>query len=123
MKSVKVSEAEWEVMNLLWRQSPLSSLDLVKQLSALKSWRSRTIRTLLDRLVKKGAVGFAHDGRRNLYHPQLSQTECLRVESRSFLERVFGGEPGAMLVHLIQETKLSREEIKKLKQILAEKEK
>lgn len=123
MKTLKISESEWEIMKIIWTKAPVASSEIVNQLSEQHAWHSRTIRTLLDRLVKKGAVAIKNDGRRNLYHPEISREECVRAESASFLERVFGGQPTEMLAHLVKETRLSSEDIKKLKQMLKDKEK
>ena len=122
MKSINISEAEWEVMNFLWSQSPQTSGEIVAQLTARKGWSSRTIRTLLDRLVQKGAVSVQTDCRPSLYQPLMSQEACIRQESQSFLDRVFGGEPVSMLLHLVKHSELSPGDIKKLKKILSEKE-
>jgi len=121
--TVRISDAEWEVMNLAWARAPIASSAIVDELSARKGWRSRTIRTLLDRLVKKGALTYASDGKRFLYRPGVTLEACVRRESRSFLDRVFGGEPAAMLINLVKETDLSADDIKELKRILQEKEK
>jgi len=123
MKTLNISDAEWEVMNLLWNQAPRTSGEIVELLAARKGWRSRTIRTLLDRLVQKGAVAMQADRRPSLYQPRISQEACIRRESQSFLDRVFGGEPASMLLHLVKHTELSPADIKKLKRILSEKEK
>ena len=88
-----------------------------------KGWHSRTTRTLIDRLVRKKALKTRSEGKRYLYEPLVTMEECRRHESRSLLRRVFGGEPAAMLLHLVGEAKLSKEEIRKLKSILSEKEK
>ena len=123
MKIVRISEAEWQVMSEVWRRSPTATGDIVEALSQRRGWHSRTIRTLLDRLVKKGALKTTLEGKRFLYEPRLSMDACVRQESQSFLERVFGGEPASMLLHLMKESKLSKDEIKELKRLLAEKEK
>jgi BlaI family transcriptional regulator, penicillinase repressor len=123
MKSIKISDSEWEVMNLVWKEPGVSSSRVVEVLSAQKDWRSRTVRTLLDRLVKKGALKTVPDGKRNLYHPAIDMQQCIRRESRSFAQRVFGGEPGPMLLNLVREADLSQDEIERLKRILEEKEK
>jgi BlaI family penicillinase repressor len=122
-KPVRISDAEWHIMNLVWRQAPVTAADIVNALSARVGWRSRTIRTLLDRLVKKGALKISHDGKRFLYEPLVKLETCVRQESRSFLQRVFGGRPAPMLLHLVSESELSREEIKQLKRLLTQKEK
>jgi len=120
---INISESEWEVMNVVWQKSPIPASEIVQQLSARNEWHSRTIRTLLDRLVKKGALTIEEDGKRYLYAPAISMDECIHHESRSFIDRVFGGEPVSMLLNLVKNTKLSADEIKQLKKILSEKEK
>jgi BlaI family penicillinase repressor len=119
----RISAAEWEVMTLLWNKAPQPATDLVDQLQARRGWRSRTVRTLLDRLVKKGALRFEIEGKRYLYSPRVKMEACMRKESQGFLRRVFGGEPASMLIHLVKTTKLSREQIQELQRILSEKEK
>ncbi len=122
MSTVKISDSEWQVMNLIWARAPISASEIVEALASQTAWHSRTIRTLLDRLVKKGALKARPEGKRNLYEPRISMADCVRQESQSFAQRVFGGEPAAMLLHLVGEAKLSKEEIRQLKNILAEKE-
>jgi len=122
MKTVNISDAEWRVMNVLWERSPMASGEVVAVLETKTGWKTRTIRTLLDRLVQKGAVKVLWEGRR-LYAPAVSLEACIRNESRSFVERVFGGEPASLLLHLIKETKLTKKEIDQLKRLLSEKEK
>ncbi len=122
-KSVRISESEWLVMSMVWDRSPIAAAEIVEALSRRTGWHARTIRTLLDRLVKKGALSATLDGKRYLYGPLLSMEACVRQESRSFLRRVFGGEPAPMILYLVKESKLSHEEIKELKRLLTEKEK
>ena len=121
MKPIRISESEWLVMSRVWQKNPVAAGDIVEALSKPTGWHPRTIRTLLDRLVKKRALKTTLDGKRYLYEPLLSMEECVRRESRSFLERVFGGEPAPMLLHLVRESKLSASEIKELKRLLSEK--
>jgi BlaI family transcriptional regulator, penicillinase repressor len=78
---------------------------------------------LLDRLVRKKALKIQPGGWPGLYEPRVTKEECQRQESQSLLQRVFGGEPAAMLLHLVAEAKLSKEDIKRLKAILSKKEK
>jgi BlaI family penicillinase repressor len=122
MKSVKISDAEWQVMNLLWERSPLTGGEIIAALQKNSAWQPRTIRTLVDRLVKKGALKVIAEGKRR-FAPLVSLEACIRVESRSFMERVFGGRPVSMLLHMIKDAKLTREEIEQLKKLLAEKKK
>ncbi len=123
MKPITISSAEWEVMDLVWQRSPVSASEIVQALSGPGGWHSRTIRTLLDRLVKKKALAAERDGKRYLYEPRISREECVCRESESFLAKVFRGEPASMLLHFAKAAKLSNEDIRKLRQVLKDKEK
>jgi BlaI family penicillinase repressor len=120
MKTVRISDAEWEVMSLLWDKSPQTPGEIIDAL-AQTGWKRRTIRTLVERLAQKGAVKALTDSPRQ-YAPAVSRQACVRQESRSFVERVFRGEPASFLLHLVKETKLTPQEIDQLKQLLSEKE-
>lgn len=119
-KSPRISEAEWEVMKVLWSRSPASAQEVIEALNPASDWKPATVKTLISRLLKKEAIGFEQEGKSYLYYPLVSEEECLRAESRSFLERLYGGALKPMLVHFLKEEKLSREEIEELKRILDE---
>jgi BlaI family penicillinase repressor len=123
MKPVRISASEWQVMSLAWERTPVTAAEIVETLSQRNAWHPRTIRTLVDRLVQKGALQAVRDGKRFLYTPKVSRETCVRQESQSFLERVFGGEQALMLLHLVKESDLSKEEIRELRRLLSEKEK
>ena len=110
-------------MNLVWKKSPVAASEIVEELAAKHDWHPRTIRTLLARLVEKGALRFREDGRRYLYEPKVTMEECRHRESRSFIDRVFGGAPASMLINLVKDAEFTPEEIKQLKKLLSEKEK
>jgi BlaI family penicillinase repressor len=122
-KIPKISEAEWVVMEAVWRKYPVTALEVVQQLTSYKKWQDQTIRTMLRRLIRKKALTYKAEGQVYYYSPVVSREQCVRGESRSFLERVFGGAAHPLLVQLTQETKLSAQEIAELKRILQEKEK
>ncbi len=116
-KTPKISEAEWEVMKLLWKKSPVTANDVVKALSKKTNWKRETIRTLINRLVQKKAVGFKKKGRQYHYFPLVTEGECIRAETRSFVRR-FGGSIEPMLAAFVEEEKLSPEKITRLRRIL-----
>jgi BlaI family penicillinase repressor len=118
----RISDAEWEVMNVVWDDAPVGAADVVARLSATTDWSEPTIKTLLGRLVKKGALAYEVDGRRYLYRPKVTRARCVRAESRSFVDRVLGGRRSRLLVHMVKETQLSPDEIDELRQLLDEKE-
>jgi BlaI family transcriptional regulator, penicillinase repressor len=116
-----ISDAEWEVMTVLWDQSPLTANAVVERLEGRKAWSPRTTKTLLNRLVKKKALDFTTQGNRYLYRPRVKREACVRTESRSFVRRIFGGEVGPMLVQFVRKSDLSAAEIEQLKKLLDEK--
>lgn len=119
----RISETEWEVMKVLWRQSPLSAGKIIELLrSADPSWHEQTVKTLLNRLIKKRALGFRKKGRAYLYQPLVSEVECVNAVSDSFLERVFGGSLQPLLAHFVESRDLSSGEIAELKRLLNKKE-
>jgi BlaI family penicillinase repressor len=123
-KSINISDAEWEVMHVLWgAPAALSANDVVAALAGRKDWNPRTVKTLLNRLTKKGALAFEAKGKVYWYRPAVAREECVKSEGRSFLARVFGGDGGAMLVHFVKNTPLSPQDVAELKRILNGKEK
>lgn len=119
-----ISDAEWEVMNACWSAAPrsLAANEVVEALAGRRPpWSPKTIKTLLNRLVKKGALAFDTEGNRYLYRPAVRREECVRSETRSFVDRVFGGAVGPMLVQFVSQSKLSSAEIEQLKRLLDEK--
>lgn len=122
-KLPQISDTEWQVMKVLWASAPLTANEVVKQLEGIMSWKPKTVKTLLGRLVKKNAIGFNQDGRAYLYYPLVAEDECIKAESRSFLEKVFSGSLNVMFANFLEEQELSKEEIAELKRILEQKEK
>jgi len=123
MKQIpRISETEWEVMKVLWASGPCSAGEIVQALvQAVPGRHPKTIKTYLTRLIAKKAVGFRKDGRGYLYRPLVSENECVKAVSESFLERVFGGALQPMLAHFVEHRKLSKAEIQELKRLLAKK--
>ncbi len=118
----RISETEWEIMQVLWAKAPLSSDEIIQRLAASDAtWHPKTARTLLNRLVKKKALAFRKEGRAYYYRPLVSEAQCVTVESSSFLDRVFGGSLKPMVAHFVQHKKLSAAEIRELKRLLEEK--
>ena len=118
----KISDAEWQVMKVLWERSPVSANDIVDKIADEQDWKPKTVRTLINRLVSKGAVGFDKDGRQYLYRPLLKEVECVGQEAKSFFSRVRSGALKPMLAAFIEEQKLTKAEIEELKKILDKKE-
>lgn len=122
-KPPSISDAEWDVMQVFWETpGPLTANEVVDRVPARNRWNPRTVKTLLNRLVKKGALGFEAEGKRYHYFARVTRDACVRQESRSFLDRVFGGAAGTLLAHFVNEAQLSEQEIRQLRQILDRRE-
>jgi BlaI family penicillinase repressor len=117
-----ISDAEWEVMNVFWLTgTPLPASEVVGQLEKSKAWSPRTIKTLLNRLIKKGALKFEANGKSYIYRPAVGRDRCVRAATRTFLSRVFAGSAGPMLIHFVTLTDLSTAEVEELQRLLREK--
>lgn len=118
-----ITEAESEVMKLLWQKEPLSASEIISELTHQMQWSDQTIKTFLNRLHKKQAIRFEKSGRNYLYYPLVSHDEYLKAENHSFLNRVYKGAVGRLCAKFLEEETLSEEDIKELQQILEKKKK
>ncbi len=117
----RISDAEWQVMQVLWRKSPVTVREVIEILSKKTTWKSETIRTLVNRLTKKKAIGFEKKGRRHYFYPLLSEEECVKADTDSFLARTGTTMLKPILAAFIEKEQLSDKEIEELRQILAKK--
>ncbi len=119
MPTPDISESEWSVMEALWERAPQTASEVTKTLRPTMSWAENTVRTLLTRLVDKGALKTAeNESGTRTYVPAVKREACVRAESDSFLQRIFGGAAKPLLVHFAQNSKLTPEEVQELKKLL-----
>ena len=119
---ISISDAEWHVMNIVWRDQPVDASRVVDQLATAHGWSVGTIKTMLHRLTKKGALAFDRDGKRYIYRATVDRAATVRQASRSFLDRVFGGAWAPALLQLVDDAKLTEAEVAELRQLLDEKD-
>lgn len=118
MKLPNVSEAEWVVMKVLWNESPLTAKQIIQKLEGETSWKEKTIKTLLSRLVSKEVLAFEKEGREFNYYPLLTADECTNAENESFINKVYNGNLNVMLANFLKREEFSEQEIEDLKKIL-----
>jgi BlaI family penicillinase repressor len=118
----KISDAEWQVMRVLWRKSPLTVKEIIAILSKKTTWKPETIRTLINRLAKKKAIGFEKKGRRHHFFPLLREQECVKADVESFVARAGTAMLKPILAAFIEKEQLSDKEIEELQQILDKKD-
>jgi BlaI family penicillinase repressor len=102
----------------LWRKSPITSSEIIEKLRPDTQWNSKTIHTLISRLVKKGIVEAKRNGTFYQYSALVSEEECRMVETKSFIEKVYDGSLHLLVASFLKNEKLSDDEIKKLKDVL-----
>ena len=115
---MQISEAESVVMEVLWERSPIGAEEVVAALADAQQWQEATIKTLLNRLLNKGAIHAEKDGRRYLYSPLLKREDWLTRESKGLLDRLFGGRVAPLVAHFSEHRKLSRKDIAELKKLI-----
>lgn len=119
----QISEAEFEVMKIIWKHSPISTNEITDILTKTTSWRPKTIQTLIKRLVTKGVLAYEKQSRVFVYTPLVKESDYIRQESNSFLKRFYDGNITAMLSAYIENDRLSEAEIDTLRSLLSKKSK
>jgi len=113
-----ISESESLVMDILWTRAPQTADEIVTALSARTDWQESTIKTFLNRLLKKGVVRAEYEGRRYLYFPVLRRADWVDAQSRSVLDRLFGGRVAPLVAHFSERQALSRDDIAELRKLI-----
>ena len=81
--SIKITDAEWEIMGVVWRDSPVSAKSILDSIGNGRRWSLATVRTLLRRLTNKGALNLSLDGKRYLYRPAVAKESAQKSGSKS----------------------------------------
>jgi BlaI family penicillinase repressor len=116
-----ISDSEWKVMKVLWKKSPRLGSEIVEELEADTGWNPKTIHTLIRRLVSKGAVTAKKENTYYSYYAAVTEEECVKEETKTFLKKCFNGSLNMLLTNFIEEEKLSEKEIEELENLLKSK--
>ncbi|MEC2078063.1 BlaI/MecI/CopY family transcriptional regulator [Metabacillus fastidiosus] len=119
-KLPQISEAELEVMKIVWKHPSINTNEVIEKLSKTSEWSPKTIQTMLLRLIKKGALNNHKEGRIFVYTPNVAESDYVETESHSFLNRFYNGTLNSMVLNFLEKDKLSDNEINELYQILEE---
>jgi predicted transcriptional regulator len=118
--SERISDAEHAVMEVLWEEAPLAASDVADRVDPERGWSARTVKTLLSRLLAKGALVHEEEGRRYLYRPAIAREDFVERESEKLLDRMFGGRVTPLVAHLAERNRLSPEDIAEIEALLKE---
>lgn len=119
----QISEAEFEIMKVVWKYAPISTNEITEKLLQTTNWSPKTIQTLIKRLVTKGALTYQKQSRMFIYTPTVNENEYIGQESSSFLNRYYDGDITAMVSAYIENDKLSKSELDTLRTLLSQKPK
>lgn len=119
----QISEAEFEVMKIVWKYAPISTNEITEKLVKTTTWSPKTIQTLIKRLVTKGALSYEKQSRVFVYTPLIKENEYIGQKSNSFLKQYYNGDITAMLSAFIENDKLSETEINSLRSLLSKRAK
>ena len=117
---MQISEAESAVMEVLWQRSPQTSDEVFAALAGRQDWQEATVKTLLNRLLNKGAVRAQREGRRYLYAPAIRREDWVSQESEGLLDRLFGGRVAPLVAHFSARQQLSPQDVAELRRLLEE---
>lgn len=118
--SLSISDAEARVMEVLWRRQPLSAEEILQSLQGEPVWQLATVKTLINRLLGKGAIGAEKQGRRYLYSPVLAREQWLAEQSTGLLDRLFDGHLAPLVAHFARHRKLKKSDLDALRRLLDE---
>ena len=117
-KAARISEAEMQLLQLLWEDSPLGAVEIAERVQAERGWSITTVKTLLARLVAKGALSAEPNGRRYLYSPAVERDPVVADEARGLIDRLFGGRVSPLVAQLAEQKKLSDDDIAELEALV-----
>jgi BlaI family penicillinase repressor len=118
MKRINLSDGEWNIMNVLWEDAPMTIMQLTAALKESTGWSKHTVITMLGRMESKGAVRFENGVRAKQYYPAVERAETVLEETESFLGKVYSGSLGLMVNTMVERNSLSKKEIDELYAIL-----
>lgn len=114
----RISDAEWNVMKVVWKHMPCSAQRVIEALGGPNDWSDATIKTLLNRLVKKGALRFEKEGKAYVYSAAVTEADCRAAETESFLERVFDGSLSPLIAHFAKGRGLDKKDLEELEALV-----
>jgi len=117
-KSAKISEAEMQLLQLLWEDSPLGATEIAERVSAERDWSLTTVKTLLSRLVAKGALTAKSQGRKYLYAPAVQRDDVAATQARGLVDRLFGGRVSPLVAQLAEQRQLDDDDIAELEALI-----
>lgn len=115
---MKLTDAEWKILELLWEKGPLSTMDIIRELEGSVGWAKSTVITVLNRMTSKESIYYKMDGKSKIYYPSTEREQAGLDEVQNFSKRFFGGDLGLMICSLVKNEKLSQAELDEINKII-----
>lgn len=122
-KESTISDSEWEIMRIIWTIEPVSSTKIIQELQAKKDWSESTIKTLLRRLVNKNLLNTTKEGRHFVYSAKVNQAQVMTEAAQELLDRMCNMHKGEVILQLLADSPISKNDLAKIKQVINQKEK
>jgi BlaI family transcriptional regulator, penicillinase repressor len=117
---MQISNAESQIMEALWRAGAMTPDEIVDEVGPANAWARNTVRVLVTRLVKKGAIKGSKEEGRFLYRPMVPRSDYVLSESQGLLDRLFEGKLAPLVAHFAEHRNLTPEDVDKLNALIAE---
>ena len=117
---MRITSAESQIMDALWRREPLSTEEILGEVGEANGWAEGTVRTLINRLLRKKAIRGERQGVRYQYRPVVQRDAYVLSESQGLIDRLFDGEVTPLIAHFARHRALTPEDVRKLKQLITE---
>lgn len=115
---MKLCDSEWKIMEYLWKEGPLTTMQIYKMAGESEGWSKSTVITFLNRMDSKGSVRYEQKGNSKLYYPLISKEEAELEQTKSFLERFYDGKVGLLINNLVRQEELSKEDLDEIHKII-----
>ena len=122
-KESTISDSEWEIMRIIWTIEPVSSTKIIQELQAKKDWSESTIKTLLRRLVNKNLLSTTKEGHHFVYSAKVNQAQVMTEAAQELLDRMCNMHKGEVILQLLADSPISKNDLAKMKQVINQKEK
>jgi predicted transcriptional regulator len=115
---MEISKTELEVMQVIWKSFPVTADIVIENLNQTHIWHEKTVKTLLNRLIKKQALSYEKKGRQYAYYPLLEKNDYQIKETHSFVRRLFQGQISPLVASFAKHESLSKDDIEELKKLI-----
>lgn len=114
----RISNAEWQIMNIIWDKSPITAKDIIQSCASNTDWNPKTVKSLINRLTLKKKIDYSQQGRKYVYQPLVSKSDCINEEQSLILNKTFNNSPKEMIISILKNYPLTTTDLEEIRSIL-----